>query len=181
MRLDNPLKSKASSGYRAAIGPSFPHSAGGNWGYGWGFQLKRPTRYPTLEANSRLGATLYHRGREKLLGELADAIGRWIDLGRVLPVNPRIAALRSKALFDAEPELGDEETGAAAASSFLRAFAAARASGARGYAYARSSGWSNCSHRLVRSSGKPDPNTWRSGRTNTAVTPSLSNHAASTS
>ena len=86
-------------------------------------------------ANSQLGAILYERGPGQGLDEIAGFIARLIDQGRIRPVNPRIAALQLKALFDAgsqepllfgaEPELGIEEAVAAAVDTFLRAFVSA--------------------------------------------------------
>lgn len=85
-------------------------------------------------ANAELGAMLYDRGPRRALDRIAEFLTRLIDQRRLRRVDPRIAALHLKALFDAgfreqllfgaTPELSIEEGVDAAVDVFLRAYAA---------------------------------------------------------
>lgn len=87
-------------------------------------------------ANAKLGAMLYERGPRRALDRMAEFITRLIAQKRLRPVDPRIAALHLKALFDAgfqepllfgaKPELTIEQGVDAAVDVFLRAYAANR-------------------------------------------------------
>jgi AcrR family transcriptional regulator len=84
-------------------------------------------------ANAELGALLYQRGPKRAVDRFQGFLERLIEQNRIRPVDPRIAALHLKALFDAgflepllfgaTPELSIEEGVDAAVDAFLRAYA----------------------------------------------------------
>lgn len=84
-------------------------------------------------ANTELGALLYDRGPRKAVKRLSDFMARLIAQNRIRPVDPKMAALHIKALFDAgfheprlfgaKPEWTIEKGIDAAVDVFLRAYA----------------------------------------------------------
>jgi len=85
-------------------------------------------------SNAELGALMYERGPKLGVDYFEEFMTRLIQQERIRPVDPRIAALHLKALFDAgsqepllfgaAPELSAEKAVDAAVDVFLRAYAA---------------------------------------------------------
>lgn len=83
-------------------------------------------------ANKELSTMLYERGPKRILDALTDYIAQLQEKGRIRKVDPRLAALHLKALFDAgfvepllfgwKPHLKAGEAIPAAVEAFLRAY-----------------------------------------------------------
>lgn len=86
-------------------------------------------------ANSNIGPLLYERGPSGAVDQIAIFITKLIEEGQIRRVDPRVAALHLKALFDAGiqepllfgalPELTAENAVDAAVDTFMRAYAVA--------------------------------------------------------